>query len=488
MKERQPGQAGPRERRGRLRTFPLPFPALTALIVTLTCATLLVGTTPGEAAVTASKLWVKRYNGPANEFDAAYGIAVSADGSKILVTGGSDDATTASDYATLAYDAATGSQLWAKRYDGPRNDDDVANAIVLSPDGARAFVTGQSYDSVTQYDYATVAYDAATGSRLWVQRYDGPAHDSDFAYGIGVSPDGTTVLVTGGSVAAGTTSSDYATVAYDTVTGTKLWVKRYDGPGNGNDVATSIAVSPDGSRAFVAGQSTGLGSGLDYATVAYDVSTGSQLWAKRYDGPAHDFDGVQDVAASPDGSKVFATGLSLGTGSSVDYATVAYDAATGAKLWAKRYDGPASDDDFAHGIAVTPDGSMTVVTGESRGIGTDFDFATVAYDSATGGKLWLKRFGASDGPDVANDIVVSPDGSTAFVAGWTYGTLSDYAIVAYDATDGTKLWVKTYNGPGNYVDLGFRIAVSPDGSRAFITGDSVGSGTFDDFATVAYST
>jgi hypothetical protein len=39
---------------------------------------------------------------------------------------------------------------------------------------------------------------AAPGSRLlWVSGYDGPAHADDVADAIGVSPDGSTVFVTG---------------------------------------------------------------------------------------------------------------------------------------------------------------------------------------------------------------------------------------------------------------------------------------------------
>lgn len=51
--------------------------------------------------------------------------------------------------------------------------------------------------------------------------------------------------------------------------GARLWVKRYNGPGNGSDGALSMAVNPSGSRVFVTGLSRGATSDYDYATIAY---------------------------------------------------------------------------------------------------------------------------------------------------------------------------------------------------------------------------
>ncbi len=147
--------------------------------------------------------------------------------------------------------------------------DDFAGSVAVSPDGATVFVTGGSTGATSGWDYATVAYSAATGARRWVSRYNGPGNGTDLAGSVAVSPDGATVFVTGFSTGA-TSADDYATVAYAAATGARLWASRYNGPGNKTDQATSLAVGPAGDTVYVTGDSFGgAGADLDYATVAY---------------------------------------------------------------------------------------------------------------------------------------------------------------------------------------------------------------------------
>jgi hypothetical protein len=285
------------------------------------------------------------------------------------------------DYATVAYDAATGARQWVKRYNGQGlSPVDRAFALGVSPDGSKLFVTGQSYGSASGHDYATIAYDTATGKRLWLARYNGPGNGTDLASALDVSPDGSKVFVTGRSIGSGS-NFDYATVGYDAATGARLWVKRYNGPGHGDDFATALVVSLDGSTVFVTGNSAGVTSGQDYATVTYDATSGARQWLKRYNGTAGGDDIANAVGVSPDGSKLFVTGQSAGPTSGDDYATVAYDNATGSRLWVKPYDGPASGTDDAAALAVSADGAKLFVTGRSEGSGSDFDYATVAYST-----------------------------------------------------------------------------------------------------------
>ena len=390
------------------------------------------------AAIPGAQLWVRRYNGPGNSSDAAASVARSADGRRVFVTGTSDGGpATGLDYATVAYRASTGERLWAARYNGPSSGDDMANSVAVSPDGSKVFVTGRVRGlRLGEEDYATVAYRASTGARLWASVYRGPVQAGNVAYSVAASPDGSKVFVTGGSDGA-TSGVDYATIAYRASTGARLWVSRYNGPANDTDNSFAVAVNPAGSKVFVTGRSQGgVHSGYDYATVTYRASTGARLWVSRYNGPGRGDDVATSLVVSSAGSNVFVTGRSQGASSGEDYATVAYGTATGARLWASRYNGPGNGADSAFSAAVNPAGTKVYVTGSSDGrAATGTAYATVAYSAATGSRVWVSRYnGPGNGGDVATSVTVNPAGTKVYVTGGSDGraaTGTDYATVAY---------------------------------------------------------
>jgi hypothetical protein len=203
----------------------------------------------------------------------------------------------------------------------------------------------------------------------WVARYNGADTSEDRAQDIEVDSSGN-VYVTGYSIGSGT-EYDYATIKYNT-NGKQLWVKRYNGPGNADDGALTIAVDGSG-NAYVTGWSSRSGTDYDYATIKYDTN-GKQLWVKRYNGPGSGKDIVQNIAVDGSGN-VYVTGDSEGLGNDYDYATIKYNT-NGKQLWVKRYNGTGKGADEA--IAVDGTGNVCV-TGQSKGSGTGFDFATIKY-------------------------------------------------------------------------------------------------------------
>src|SRR6266540_5894544 len=296
--------------------------------------------------------WAKGYNGPGNFSDQAFAIAIDGSGN-VYVTGASFGSGTDLDYTTIKYNAADGTEEWVARYNGPGNYVDAAWAISVDGSGD-VYVTGESFGSGTDYDYATIKYNPADGTEVWVVRYNGPGNFYDGAAALAIDGSGN-VYVTGQSFASGTTL-DYATIKYN-ASGTEEWVARYNGPGNSFDVGTAIAV--DGSsNLYVAGESVGSGTDYDYATIKYNAS-GTEEWVARYNGPGNLFDHPFAIAVDGAGN-VYVTGQSFGSGTDFDYATVKYNAADGAEEWVTRYNGPGNGADAARAIAIDGSGNVYV--------------------------------------------------------------------------------------------------------------------------------
>ena len=417
-----------------------------------------------------------------------------------------------------------GGQVWAARFNGLGNGSDSPTAVRVSPDGSRVYVTGSSWDGPPTQggngtDFATIAYGSESGHALWVRRYNGPADGADEATGEAVATG--RVYVTGWSTGADS-GKDFETIAY-TSTGGFLWAQRFNGPGNGDDEASAIAVSSDGSRIFVSGSVTQADQTQSSETLAYG-SDGTPLWSALTPGSV--------MAVSPDGSRLYVAG-STGGG----FQTAAYDASTGEKVWTETHDadfeqaGPSA-------IAVTPDGSRVSITGGGcTECEEGFEESGITFTYASNGSLlWSKEDDGGGGCGCVEEstLSMSPNGSTAYVGG---GIFNCYLLFAYnDATgalrwsrssrgpcgqgqgvsavaagpggknvfivgqlhgayetakytsSGQLGWARTYSGPTSGADNPTSIAVNPAGTRVYVTGTSPGVRSKNDYATVAYTT
>jgi uncharacterized delta-60 repeat protein len=382
-------------------------------------------------------------------------------------------------FALLLISNNSGSQVteeWVKRYNGPENSADDGNSLAIDGFG-NVYVTGLSMGSGTSYDYATLKYENS-GYLQWYARYNGYGNDNDQARSIAVDGSGN-VYVTGLSTGIGT-YNDYATVKYNSI-GVQQWVKSYNGPGKSVDQANSIAVDGSG-NVYVTGFSAGSGTSNDYATIKYN-SSGTELWVSRYDGPAHSNDQAKSLVIDASGN-VYVTGWSFATGTNFDYATIKYNS-SGVEQWVQRYNGPGYYYDFAAAIAVDASGNV-YVTGGSYGPESDFDYATIKYNSS-GFQQWVQRYiGPASGDDKATSLKIDASGNV-YVTGWSESSLSslDYVSIKYKPT-GVQLWEARYNGIGNSEDMANSIAIDVSGN-VYVTGSSYGTGTYRDYATLKYN-
>lgn len=411
------------------------------------------------------------YNGTGNGADHSRGVVLDNLGN-IYVTGDSWGSSSSEDYVTIKYNQ-TGVQQWVARYNGTYGTTDIAYAIAVDGSG-NVYVTGVSQGNGTldcgTPDYVTIKYNT-NGVQQWVARYD--AGNTDIAYALALDASAN-VYVTGSSISS-SNKEDIVTIKYNT-NGVQQWLKRFDGTSHDIDVGRAIKVDWSG-NVIVTGNSFATGAGMDYITIKYDAS-GVQQWASRYNGPGNGNDIAYALALDASGNAVV-TGGSKGTSSNLDYATIKYDL-NGAPLWTQRLNGSANDTDVATAVVLDIYG-VVYVTGYSKSTGANFDFLTVRYDPY-GNQLWQYTFnGPANGIDKASDIKITkrPCGTLdapcfifdIYVTGQSQGQSSgfDYVTVKYNAK-GFVQWVKTYNSPQNTDDIPTSLAVIDGSDYVFVTG------------------
>jgi outer membrane protein assembly factor BamB len=406
------------------------------------------------AAASGDRLWLRRYNSGPSGQDVAGDIEVTPDGRHVIVTGSP---------STIAYDATSGATEW--------HVDPGFDAMSVGVNGERAFVSGCVC--------VLAAYDTATGSRIWQRIYGTEADRVGAANDVAVSGTGKRVFITGHRVTyvLGNSDYDFATTAVAAGTGKRLWTRTYDGPLSDDvDSAQEVVTTSDGGLVFVTGNSADLNGQAASTTIAYDGVTGERLWRKTFS-PGWG----NGVAIDPAGTTVFVTGIS-------GFKTIALDASTGLRIWARGLSASTDDGAFGYDVAVTPDGAVVVVSGEEGNALT-----TIAYDAATGAPLWQKRYQGPGGYSQARALSITGDGARVVVAGFDAvlvgdtinGSSFDLATLAYNVDTGSRSWLRRYDGAGDQ-DFPVGIKTAPDGSTAFVSGSTRTSSGLDDYVTIAY--
>jgi len=383
---------------------------------------------------------------------------------------------------------------------------DNAFHLAVSPDDTSVYVTspGPAAEAV-----AIFARDGSAGALT--QLDDGNGCIGDGAEGcthgralqgphdVAVSPDGQSVYVTATFVAS-IGSGGVAVFARDLSTGTLTQLDGEDGcvDNNGEDgcargraieAARGVAVSPDGRNVYVAS----LGDPWAVAVFARDGRTGALAQLRGRDGCVSSnrgegcaggraLEAPQDVAVSPDGENVYVA-------ASQGVAVFARDRRTGAltQLYGKDgcvhnegADGCADGRALGEGVsvAVSPDGSNVYVAAEAVAV-FDRDRRTGALTQLRGRRGCVNNDGEGRCTDgralaVANDVAVSSDGRSVYVA-----TLQGVAVFARNRRRGTLTQLEGEDGcvdgggdegcaDGRALDFVTGVAASPDGESVYV--------------------
>jgi len=402
------------------------------------------------------------------------------------------------------------------------NSSSTMRGMVVGPQG-NVYVTGESSGANQSRDFVTVKFNAL-GNFQWEKRFN----YSEFDRPTDIVIDGNeNIFITGYSTIPSVQA--YAvTVKYNS-SGDSLWsniythqnfqnngaykiildeagdlyetIHYYSGSTQGNELIklnnsgayqwaynykcfsqpTSIQEDSEG-NIYIAGFG-GLNQSMwDYITMKCD-SSGKIKWIRTYNGPANEADQANDIELDSEGN-VYVTGGSKGIGTDFDFATIKYDSA-GNEQWVVRYNAPAFYSDIAGHVSVDAEGNV-YVSGTSLGSTSGSDIATVKYNNL-GQLQWVKRYNSTaNGNDLSQGLEIDLSGNV-FVAGTSdsTGSLYDYVTIKYNPS-GNVEWTKRYNGPSNDGDLVSSMSLDNSGN-VYVTGWSFGNDTQSDYATVKYN-
>lgn len=248
------------------------------------------------------RIWTSELEDGGTGLDAqGLSIAVSSSG-YVYVAGFTTNASNTEDIAVIKYNSS-GAKQWMQKINGNANQSDKAWGIVVD-ELDNCFITGYVTNSVSGVDCYTAKLNSS-GTIVWGKNYIGSGNQSDKAWGIVVDTDGS-VYITGETTDA-SLNINYLTAKYSS-TGNLIWNSSYNGTGNGEDVASSIGLLGTNS-VVVTGKSWGTTDTYDYATVRYNSATGTQNQVNIYSFTGTSSDVAMDIAVTPN-NKVLITGFS----------------------------------------------------------------------------------------------------------------------------------------------------------------------------------
>lgn len=330
--------------------------------------------------------WVRRYKGPGDreiDEDIAHDISVDNDGNVYVVGEAGGDLDLATDvrlFITIKY-SSTGEELWLANYRGPVSIiDDGARAIEIDAEG-NLYVTGFSRrEDRKGNEYATVKYNNM-GEEQWVSRFSFPEGGFHYANAIALDDKGN-VYVSGKFALEGKVF-DVATVKYNDK-GEEQWVATYKSNFYRNSVVSDpvlvdLGVDAEG-NVYITCPSNEDGPESNYATVKYN-NKGEEQWVKKYNGPGNGEDVAYSLAVGSDGG-IYVTGSSMGNRPKSDVATIKYDT-EGNEQWVARYHGAGDGANAGRSIATDAEGNI-FVAGNSSGLESGADLTVIKYKEEPG--------------------------------------------------------------------------------------------------------
>ncbi len=409
--------------------------------------------------------WVYRYNGPANNADAALSIAYGADGN-IYAAGSSGGNGTGSDFTVISLTPA-GDTNWVYRYNGPQNIDDGARAIAYGLDGNIYAAGGRN----SGYGFIVISLTPA-GDTNWVYVNNGTGTGECKALSLTCGAD-SNIYAAGYTYISGQ-EWNYTVISLDRA-GSANWVRAIDGGGHSYDEAIKVIYGADG-WIYSGGYMINNVYWNVFVFMRHYRSTGYINYEDNWT-----YGCANDLAYGGD-TTVYAAGrISNAQGGPFDLSVRKYQHGS---VWTRRYDGSSHGTDMAYSIAYGGDGNIYCAGYVNDTVtGNDLCVISLTPDNILNWTFTLTDLGNSQ----ANSIVYGSDGYI-YVGGYAPGATGnqDFIVICLSSTGDTN-WVYRYNGPGNGNDVIVSMVYGAD-HRLYAAGSSVGNGTNQDFTVIGINT
>ena len=329
------------------------------------------------------------------------------------------------------------------------------SAVAITADGTRVVVGawGDGRDEGMGYAGSLYVIDGTTGTLLLKVRPTGIGYDDRFASSVAITPDGTRILAGAVHDDDKGQESGSAYIMDGNTGATLLKVTAADGAQN-DHFGGAVAISSDGTRIAVGApehdgsRGKGYVFGVDGTTITTLLKVTDDNWVTYFG---------KSAAMNADGTRVV-----FGSGSGSVYIV---EVATGTMTKV----GVGTD---RQAVAITPDGSRIAVGNDRDGTLGHLAGGAVVLDGNDGSVL--HHLTAADGSP--NDrfgyaVAISSDGARVAVSANYDNSGSAYM---FDGTDGTQL-LKVVGEDSEYYDFfGSALAISSDGTRIVVGAENGG--------------
>ena len=253
----------------------------------------------------------------------------------------------------------------------------------------------------------------------------------------------------------------------------------YNFSGDFSDRYTCITKDNQG-NIIAAGSSVNSGTARDFLITKFN-SNHQLVWKKIFNGSGNGADEVLGVVTDAQ-NNIYVTGFQKGAGAGNDFLTQKYDS-NGSLVWSSVFNTPYNEYDQSNAIALDANGNVFIVGQSDNDPSpvTNDDYVTVKYNNA-GVEQWSQRFnGLGNGIDRGIKIATDASG-TVIVTGRSFnGSDDDYVTIKYNSA-GTQLWKMTEDRTNTDRPTDMKVDAA---GNVFVTGRS--KAVTYDFYTAKYS-